>query len=82
MKYTPIMWDVTTDEDDYLGYIEQEGFEFHPTASSSGKGGPGFSSCEEAADWLLQRAEDKPVTPEPLVVRPDALTDPREGDTQ
>ena len=78
MKYTPIMWDVTTDEDEYLGYIEQEGYGFHPTASSSGRSmQPGFSSYEEAADWLVLAAGDKTVMAEPLVVRPNALTDPR-----
>lgn len=77
MKYTPIMWDVTAAEEGYLGYIEQLGQEFHPTASSSGRGGPAFFAYEEAAAWLVFAAEDKAIKAEPLVVRPNALTDPR-----
>jgi hypothetical protein len=77
MNYTPIMWDVTTEYGTYLGYIEQVGYEFHPTASTTNGGGPAAASYEEAASWLVDQSGEQAVNAEPLVERPNSLTDPR-----
>lgn len=74
MKYTPIMWEVETDEGSKVGYMELLTNQYHPTVYPSNRGGPPADTFEQATQWMLENTEA--LSDAELVQRPNALTNP------
>ncbi len=79
MNFTPVIWDVTTEAGELLGYIEL--IDTHYTATTDAGYGSQFEfeTYLAAGEWLASRADpDAEEEALVLVIRPNALTNPNE----